>query len=85
MNELSLYPNPAGEKLNIELYSQKNASIRIQVLNQLGQIVIDNKETINAGNNKTTLNTSDLNNGYYTLKLIAEDGSLVQEKFIITK
>jgi len=85
IEEISLYPNPAGETLNIEMYSQKNASITVQVLNQVGQVVINSKETLATGNNKTSLNTSDLNNGYYTLKLMAEDGTVVQEKFIIMK
>ncbi|MCK4569590.1 MAG: T9SS type A sorting domain-containing protein [Bacteroidales bacterium] len=85
MNEISLYPNPAGGSLNIELFSQKDASITIQVLNQVGQTVISRNAELTSGNNKSTLNTSDLRNGYYTLKLIAEDGTIVQEKFIIMK
>jgi len=85
MNEVSLYPNPAAESLNIELYSQKDANISVQVLNQTGQLMLDKTETLTTGNNKTSLNTSGLPNGYYTLKLIAEDGSVVQQKFIIMK
>ncbi|RLD78655.1 MAG: hypothetical protein DRJ15_11115 [Bacteroidetes bacterium] len=85
MNEISLYPNPAGESLNIELYSQKDANISLQVINQTGQLMLDKTETLATGNNKTSLNTSGLPNGYYTLKLIAEDGTVVQQKFIIMK
>ncbi len=85
MNEISLYPNPAGESLNIELYSQKDANISVQVINQTGQLMLDKTETLATGNNKTSLNTSGLPNGYYTLKLIAEDGTVVQQKFIIMK
>ena len=85
MNEISLYPNPAGESLNIELYSQKDANISVQVVNQTGQLMLDITETLTTGNNKTSLNTSGLPNGYYTLKLIAEDGTVVQQKFIIMK
>jgi len=85
MTEINLYPNPAGESLNIELYSEKNANINVQVVNQGGQLVLDLTETLATGNNKTSVNTSDLPNGYYTLKLIAEDGSVVQQKFIVMK
>ena len=85
MNEISLFPNPATEQLNIELFSEKDANITIQVVNQVGQIVINQVETLTNGNNKTALNTSDLQNGYYTLKLIANDGTVVQEKFIVMK
>jgi len=85
MNELNLYPNPAGATLNIELYSEKNASVQIQVINQAGQIMLDISEDISSGNNKTTLNTSDLPGGYYTLKLIADDGSAIHQSFVIMK
>lgn len=85
MTEINLYPNPAGESLNIELYSEKNANIQVQVVNQTGQILIDNVQAIHAGNNKTTLNTSDLPSGYYTLKMIADDGLFVHQKFVVMK
>ncbi len=85
MTEVNLYPNPAGESLNIELYSEKNASIQLQVVNQTGQVLLDKTQTLVSGNNKTTLNTSDLSNGYYSLKMIAEDGSTVQRKFVVMK
>ena len=85
MNEISLYPNPAGETLNIELYAEKESAINIHVLNQIGQVVINSNENLSSGNNKFSLNTSDLQNGYYTIKLIATDGTVVQDKFIIIK
>ena len=85
MNELKLYPNPARETLNIELYSDRSASIQVQVVNQTGQIMMDISKDITNGNNKTTLNTSDLPGGYYTLKMIAEDGSVVNKGFVIIK
>ncbi len=46
MKEVNLYPNPANETLNIELYSEKNASIQMQVVNQTGQVMIDNTQTL---------------------------------------
>lgn len=85
INEISLYPNPARELLNIELYSEKDANINIHIVNQIGQIVVNRSENLSSGNNKITINTSDLQNGYYTVKLISADGSLVQEKFMKMK
>lgn len=85
MNEISLYPNPAGEILNIELYAEKESAINILVLNQIGQVVINKSENLSFGNNKFSLNTSELQNAYYTIKFIATDGTVVQEKFIIMK
>ncbi len=85
MNEISLYPNPAGETLNIELFAEKESTININVLNQIGQVVINSSKNLSSGNNKFSLNTSGLHNGYYTIKLIATDGKVVQDKFIIVK
>jgi hypothetical protein len=85
MTDISLYPNPAGETLNIELYAEKEANISVNVVNQVGQVMIDQTLNLTSGNNKTTVNISDLPNGYYSLKLIAEDGSQVQQKFVIMK
>ncbi|MDT8393912.1 MAG: T9SS type A sorting domain-containing protein [Bacteroidales bacterium] len=85
MSNISLYPNPAGETLNIEFYSRQSAQLSVQVLNRLGQMVMSNSEYIAAGNNNISLNTSSLNNGYYTIKLMTGDGVVVQEKFIIIK
>ena len=85
MNNISLYPNPAGETLNVTLYAEQESAINIQVLNQLGQEAIYKSENLSLGNNKFTLNISDLQNGYYTIKLIASDGTVVQEKFIVLK
>jgi len=85
MNQVSIYPNPAGETLNMALYSARDANINVQVVNQGGQVILSQTESLSTGNNKTSVNTSELPNGIYTLKLIAEDGTLVQQKFIIMK
>ncbi|MEN8224127.1 MAG: T9SS type A sorting domain-containing protein [Bacteroidota bacterium] len=85
MNKISLYPNPVREVLNVELYAEKASTLNVHVVNQIGQIVISKTENLMSGNNKFTLNTADLQNGYYTVKLIAADGTIVQEKFIIMK
>ncbi|MEN8226051.1 MAG: T9SS type A sorting domain-containing protein [Bacteroidota bacterium] len=85
LKEIILYPNPVSDMLNIQLYSQKDASITIQVRNQLGQVVIHTTEAILTGNNKTSVNTSDLRNGIYTIKLITVDGTAIQNKFVRMK
>lgn len=85
MNEVSIYPNPVGETLNVKLYSQKDATVSIQVVNQVGQVIINSNEELSSGNNKFTINTSKLQNGYYTMKMLASDGTFVQERFIVMK
>jgi len=85
MNEISLYPNPAGERLNVELYSEKDSKITLHVINQVGQTVIKKAENLMTGDNSFSLNTSDLRDGIYTLKFVADEGVVVQEKFIVMK
>lgn len=85
MNSLSLYPNPATNALNIQLYSEQNTTITLRVLNQVGQTMISKVETMAAGNFKTSLNTSELGNGIYILKIITDNEAEIQSRFVIVK
>jgi PKD repeat protein len=85
INEISLYPNPAGERLNVELYSEKDSKITLHLISQLGQTVIKRAENLKTGDNNFSINTSDLQNGIYTLKIVSDEGIVVQEKFIVMK
>ena len=75
-NEVSfgIYPNPAENVLNV----RTNAlSFEYQMINSIGQVV---KSGVANGN--ATLNVSELNNGVYFLKVVA-NGNTKVEKVII--
>jgi hypothetical protein len=81
---LSIFPNPANDKVNIQLpesYQGKNISIKI--INQLGQDIIS-KQFTNASQVET-INVSNLPTGIYTIRLSKEDGASENSKLKIYK
>ena len=74
-NEVSfgIYPNPAESELNIN----SNAAFEYQMINSVGQVVMSG-----VANGNVKLNVSELNNGVYFLKVVA-NGNTSVEKVII--
>jgi len=69
---MTIYPNPVRDFLKIE--ASKTIQ-EIQVINLVGQTVIDRK----VDNSTVTLSTSDLNGGVYTLKVKINDKYYVRK------
>lgn len=69
-DKLKLYPNPANEILNIESFTSSSEAYRdahVEILNSLGQLVQKNELVFK--NNATAINTKELANGVYVLKI----------------
>ncbi len=71
---VGIYPNPADDVLNINANAE---SFEYQMLNSIGQVVMNG-----VANGSVELNVSDLDNGVYFLKVIA-NGNAKVEKVII--
>ena len=69
---ISLYPNPAQEVLNI---SSSNSITNIEVYDLLGKKVATN-------NNTKNVNVAALGKGFYIVKVVHENGSVVAKQFI---
>ncbi len=65
INEITIYPNPANEVLNVEFNNSKNATIKLTVLNALGQIVYLNQSP----ENKQQIDISTFATGIYFVKI----------------
>lgn len=76
-NNISIYPNPANNILNINANSNIN---KVEVFNMLGQNVM----TVSVNDNNTSINTSNLSKGMYMLKLHTDNG-VVNQKFTIAR
>jgi len=75
-HEVTLYPNPASQIVNID------ADLDIQsisVINTLGQTVKQYNTALN------TINIGDLNTGEYLMRLTTNDGLIVNKKFTKVK
>lgn len=74
MPAVAFYPNPASEKLTIQLSEKYNETINLHVFNILGQLVY--QDQINGGAIEKTLNTTALTSGIYFVQL--NSGSLTR-------
>lgn len=66
-NAFVIYPNPASNKVNIQL--NKFNAATIEITNQLGQVV----KSLQLESNNMTMDISDLNSGIYFVKTTAEN------------
>jgi hypothetical protein len=76
-NTISFYPNPANDFMTISLAAEPTESTTIYIINALGEIVL----TENAMSSNTTINTSNLTNGIYFIKVETKNDSAIK-KFI---
>ena len=74
-NEISIYPNPARDFVNISGNDLINS---VKVYNCLGMMV----EEIEVNANETEINTSDYNTGIYFFNVQSENGNLVKKVVI---
>jgi hypothetical protein len=86
---LSIYPNPSNEQFNIEFdHSMGSDSFtKIEIINSFGQII--QEEAITFNDNKTIINTKELANGVYVLKLFntaqSDRSATISKRFVIAK
>ena len=62
---LNLYPNPAINSTTLEIYSDYNSDIEINIIDVLGKNVFNKITKVYSGKNMTTLDIRNLQNGVY--------------------
>jgi hypothetical protein len=79
---ISIYPNPVNNEMNVDINMIKSANVTFNIVNVLGQqIGSPIVKKLNAGQNMTQISTSDLTTGIYFLNISTERGNL-QQKFV---
>ena len=70
-----VYPNPAKDRVNLEISMLQATKANISVVDMLGREVIKLGDvSLASGNNLVEINTSALSNGAYFVKIISNDG-----------
>ena len=82
---LTVYPNPASDRVNISLNVVRKVDACISLSNLTGQVVYLRNEALNQGQNDISLQTEDLPAGIYTVKVIPDDGIPCVKKVIISR
>jgi large repetitive protein len=72
-DHLEFYPNPASDRVQLEMIDLQNEEVNIQIYNISGQVVLHEQFRANSGILNTTLDVSRLNGGVYILQI--DDGN----------
>ncbi len=82
---LSVFPNPTADWVNIEYVLKENADVNISVCNLLGQeVLIVSDNTQNTGSHQIDVNLSDLPKGTYFVK-ITIDNQVATHQVLVQK
>ncbi|MFA6524238.1 MAG: T9SS type A sorting domain-containing protein [Candidatus Paceibacterota bacterium] len=79
-NEISIYPNPVGNIINLEFQSDKKEEIKIEMINLLRQVVFSKNLTAQISENNFTLEVNTIPKGVYILQI---KGSEIFTKLVI--
>jgi hypothetical protein len=82
-NTISLYPNPAQDKLYIEFSEQLNSEAKLELYDVTGKKVYE--MPLKANNQKTEITNLNLSNGIYFYRFSNGEQNLQQGKLSITK
>lgn len=74
--DISIYPNPAENILNLNFNLEQNQSFNINLISSTGSLVYSEEILNFAGNYKTTLDLTHLMRGVYFLQLVSDKGIL---------
>ena len=82
LEDVSVYPNPATDQLNIAFTLQENESVHYRLTDATGKVL--QMENLNAamGENHHTLNVSKLSKGFYLLEISTSKGSSVRKVMV---
>ncbi len=75
--ELTVYPNPTTDFINVELALENNSQVTFELYNMVGQIV--ETKSFNSSNIVTSFDVSNLAAGMYTVKTITSEGFSVNK------
>lgn len=83
--EMEIFPNPANEKVTVSLFSNKEASIVLEIMNLMGQTIKNNRQQVMAGVSKIELKTGEIPEGIYMIKITSEEGQTTVKKLLIAR
>ena len=80
-NNISFYPVPVNNELNINYMANVSAVLQIQIFDMGGSVVLKSNQNVYKGKNVLIINLSSLKQGLYICQII--NGTTVQTKKIV--
>lgn len=84
MANLIIYPNPASETAIVSFDNTLGNSFDIQLIDQLGRVIMSQTNVQSYGSNVVTLDLVNLSEGMYTVQLISNQNS-ISKRLIVRK
>jgi PKD repeat protein len=81
---LKLFPNPANDKLTVNLISNTNGNLSIRLVNMMGQTLSYENITIFNGAINHSLDVSEIANGVYSVEVVL-DGEKQYQRVVISR
>lgn len=73
LSQVSLYPNPSFNQLNLSLLSNKNQKASIKVIDNIGNLVMTYERELIIGQNIISSDIENLTSGFYFLSITSGD------------
>ncbi len=80
-SNLTIFPNPANETVNVSFDQNTNDPIQIELIDATGRVIAQN-QSIEMGTNHLTFNVTNLSSGFYTVRLTHSNGTENQKLMI---
>lgn len=84
VSNLSLWPNPANDKLNVRFNSLNNGIQNLEIIDITGKIILEQQFTAASGVVTENIDISGLNSGIYIFKLSSAN-QVETSRFVVTK
>jgi len=82
-NDVSIYPNPTAELMNVNITVEKSDVLKFEVLDVNGKLVkVLLQDKVKAGKNNFSFSTTPLANGIYFLKISSSTKEVLTQKFV---
>ncbi len=76
--QFSVYPNPATEKLTLEISLKQSEKATMEIVNALGEVVSSKVSDLTAGTSNVDLNVKGLASGSYFISVSTAEGKVVK-------
>jgi hypothetical protein len=79
---LSIYPNPAEDKVFVTISKPGAGSCRIDLISALGQVVLTSSANISSS---AEINIQGLSPGLYMIRALLPNGEVLQNSFVLSR
>lgn len=82
---MDIFPNPVRDELQAYVLSNQAETLTLEVVDQLGRVVLQQQMPIDIGQQRLSLPTATLSAGIYLLRVTNSQGQVQQKRFTVTK